>query len=125
MYSYPTFLFNFPQARKILLHEKIDLVHCHQSSSPLALEFIFFATILRKTVVLTEHSLVGLKETTEIFFNRICQALVPACSKVITVSRTTRNNMILRTKACPSKFVVIPNGVSDISHIMEIRRRIK
>ena len=62
MFSYPTFLFNYPAARKILMEEDIQVVHCHQTSSPLALEFMFFGALLGKTVILTEHSLVGFKE---------------------------------------------------------------
>lgn len=117
MNTYPTFIFNFNQARRILDHEQVDIVHCQQTSSCLALEFIFFAAVTGRRVVLTEHSLVGVKQVGEIMFNRACRIFLPACSKIIAVSRTTRNNLILRSNARPEQLVVIPNGVSDVAHI--------
>jgi hypothetical protein len=39
------------------------------------------------------------------------------CDYIIGVSKTTRNNIILRADADKSKVIVIPNGVANVSHI--------
>lgn len=92
-------------------------MHCHQTGSTLALEFIFFARILGLKVVLTEHSLYGLGSLADIHFNRVSRLFVSLCDKVIAVSKTTRNNIIVRAGAEVNKVVVIPNGVANVSHL--------
>lgn len=48
-----------------------------------------------------------------------------ACDYIIGVSKTTKNNIILRAKVDKSKIVVIPNGVADVSHIARRRSQNK
>jgi hypothetical protein len=49
---------------------------------------------------------------------------VPFCDKVIAVSKTTRNNIILRAGLRPEQVVVIPNGVSNVEHIKNKPKKI-
>jgi phosphatidylinositol glycan class A protein len=97
-------------------------VHCHQTGSTLALEFVFFAKVLGVRVVLTEHSLYGFRRVADICFNRVSRLFLGLCDHVIAVSKTTRNNIILRGEVERGRVTVIPNGVSDVSHV---KRRIE
>ena len=66
----PSFLFDFFEAKRILEYENIDIVHCHQSSSTLALEFIVYCKLLGIRVILTEHSLLGFRVYIHIIYNK-------------------------------------------------------
>lgn len=121
MITFPTYIFNFNTARRILMAENINLVHCHQSSSTLGLEFMYFSAILGIRVILTEHSLYGFRSFLDIHFNRVAKAFFPLCYKIIAVSKTTRNNIITRSGICKSKLIVIPNGVADVRHFKKNR----
>jgi hypothetical protein len=50
-------------------------------------------------------------------FNGVCRVFVNMCDQVIAVSKTTRNNVVLRTGVKVENVKVIPNGVSDVSHV--------
>ena len=119
--SYPTFILNFMRIKSITERENIQIFHCHQSCSPLSLECLFFAKILKVKSILTEHSLVGFSNISDIHYNIIFQILLPPCEKIIAVSRTTRNNIILRANLNPQQVTVIPNGVKKPS----IKHKIK
>ncbi len=56
---YPTFYSFFPLFRNILYRERIDILHAHQSSSPLANECLLYARTLGYKTCLTDHSLFG------------------------------------------------------------------
>jgi len=71
--------------------------------------------------MITEHSLYGFRSLSEIHFNRACRYFLRLCDQVIAVSKTTRNNIILRGQMKANQVVVIPNGVSNISHIRDKR----
>jgi phosphatidylinositol N-acetylglucosaminyltransferase subunit A len=55
----PTLFSFFPLFRNILIRERITIVHCHQSTSPLANEGIIFARTMGYKVCYTDHSLFG------------------------------------------------------------------
>ena len=55
--SIPLLLGDLKILREICYREKIDIIHCHQSSSCLSLEAIFHSKILGVNIVLSEHSL--------------------------------------------------------------------
>lgn len=63
----------------------------------------------------------GFRSISDIHFNRVSQLFANFCDFVIAVSKTTRNNIILRTGVEKNKVIVIPNGVSDISAIRKKR----
>lgn len=107
----PSFWFDFPEARRILNYEKINIVHCHQSSSTLALEYIIYCKALGIRVILTEHSLIGFREVSHIIYNKFSEIFLKKCNKIIAVSQTAKNNLILRASLHPKSIIVIPNGV--------------
>jgi glycosyltransferase involved in cell wall biosynthesis len=63
-------------------------------------------------VVLTEHSLIGLKSIVEIHYNAVFRMLLPSCDGVIAVSRATRNNIMMRGQLDVGRVRVVPNGVA-------------
>lgn len=66
----------------------------------------------------------GFRSFADIHFNRVTKLFVPFCDKVIAVSKTTRNNIILRAGLRPEQVVVIPNGVSNVEHIKNKPKKI-
>ncbi len=65
---FPNFVTDYPQAKQILLEEGIDVVHTHQSTSPLGIAFGMQAYHLGLRVVHTEHSLFEFKKIDGIIF---------------------------------------------------------
>lgn len=104
------FLFNtFPQIRKILLSEHIDIVHGHSAFSPMAHEIMFHAKTLGINTVFTDHSLFGFND----FGSRIHYSFVKQCLKqcnhIICVSHAGKQNQALKHDKIP--ITVIPNAV--------------
>jgi len=56
---YPTLFAFLPLFRNILIRERIQIVHGHQSSSPMAHECILYARTMGYKVCFTDHSLFG------------------------------------------------------------------
>lgn len=109
--SFPNFVTDYPRAKEILLSEGIDIVHTHQSTSPLGLAFGIQGYHLGLRVVLTEHSLFEFKKIDGIIFPWVLTPFHTLYDKFICVSRATRNNLIIRNKQHSSKSIVIPNSV--------------
>ena len=68
--SIPILLGALKILREICYKEKVDIIHCHQSSSCLSLEGIFHSKILGKNVILSEHSLYGFSYLDEASLNK-------------------------------------------------------
>ena len=65
---FPNYITDYPMAKEILLSEGIDIVHTHQSTSPLGLAFGIQGYHLGLRVVHTEHSLFEFKKLDGIIF---------------------------------------------------------
>ena len=57
--AFPTLFAFFPLFRNILLRERINIVHGHQSTSALTNECILYARTMQYKVCYTDHSLFG------------------------------------------------------------------
>lgn len=101
----------YPEAKNILMKEKINIVHVHQSSSPLGICYSIFGYFLGLKIIHTEHSLYGSTSLTDMHFNWAMTAVYEIYDKFICVSRATRNNFILRCHVNSSKIIIIPNAV--------------
>eukprot|EP01127_Copromyxa_protea_P012879 TRINITY_DN3391_c0_g1_i2.p1 TRINITY_DN3391_c0_g1~~TRINITY_DN3391_c0_g1_i2.p1 ORF type:complete len:470 (+),score=69.24 TRINITY_DN3391_c0_g1_i2:116-1411(+) len=111
--SYPTVLgsWNFPLLRKILIREKIEIVHCHQAFSVMSLEGLFHAQTMGYKTVFTDHSLFGFADLSSIHTNKLLKFSLSDVNHVICVSNTCKENTVLRGALYPEDVSVIPNAI--------------
>jgi phosphatidylinositol glycan class A protein len=107
----PTFFVQLPLLREILLREQIELVHTHQSSSPLAGAAAFLGRELGCRLVHTEHSLFGTDDLASININKLLKIFMSDYDRFIGVSSVTRLNLIIRGMLPPEKVHRIPNAI--------------
>ena len=108
----PTLYAFFPLFRNILIRERINIIHGHQSTSPLANECILYARTMGYKVCYTDHSLFGFADIASINFNQILKTTLSDVDHVICVSNTCRENLVLRASLHPSFVSTIPNAGS-------------
>uniref|UniRef100_A0A6B2L2A1 phosphatidylinositol N-acetylglucosaminyltransferase n=1 Tax=Arcella intermedia TaxID=1963864 RepID=A0A6B2L2A1_9EUKA len=111
--SYPTIALSWflPLLRKILIREKIEIVHCHQAFSVMALEGLLHARTMGYKTVFTDHSLFGFADISSILTNKILKFSLSDVSHVICVSNTSKENTVLRGSLCKADVSVIPNAI--------------
>ncbi|KAH0479649.1 MAG: uncharacterized protein KVP18_003174 [Porospora cf. gigantea A] len=110
----PTAVGCIPVLRRILLEEKINIVHAHQATSSLGHEATILAQTMGLSTVYTDHSLFGFTSVADIHINKVLSMFLPQCAHVICVSHTNKENLLLRAGVMPSRVSVIPNAlVSD------------
>jgi len=120
--TWPNFFQFLPLFRKILIREKIDIVHSHQvtkslfyvmsqATSPLGMECIVHARTLGYKAVFTDHSLFGFADAACIHLNKALKFVLSDIDAVISVSHTSRENITLRASLNPHLISVIPNAV--------------
>lgn len=120
---FPTLLSFLPLFRNILLREKIQLVHCHQSTSTLSNECIFYARTLGYHVCYTDHSLFGFDDIASIHINKILKITLSDIDCAICVSNTCRENLVLRACLHPSIVYTIPNAVDASKFVPDPSKR--
>ena len=111
----PTFTISYLYIRTILNREAINLVHTHQSTSVLANECCFYASILDIPVVHTDHSLFALGDLAGLHLSA-AQSLVvdKAVQKNVVVSAVTGANVAARLGLGLERIAVIPNAVDSV-----------
>jgi phosphatidylinositol N-acetylglucosaminyltransferase subunit A len=109
--------------RNILLREKIQIVHGHQSSSSLAHESILYARTMGYRVCFTDHSLFGFADPASIHINKLVQITFSDVDHVICVSNTCRENFVLRASLHPAHVSMIPNAVDATKFTPDPSRR--
>ena len=111
--SMPILYGAFKIIREICYLEKIDLVHCHQSTSVLSLESILHSKTLGLNVVFTEHSLFGFSHIDEVSINKLIRIFFIDVDEVISVSHIAIENIILRGLINPRITNTIPNAIDN------------
>ncbi|XP_049848337.1 uncharacterized protein LOC126314407 [Schistocerca gregaria] len=113
----PTFGFStyLPIFRKILIRERIEIVHSHQAFSTMALEALLFARTMGYKTCFTDHSLFGFADISSIHTNKIIRFTLSDVGHVICVSHTSKENTVIRANLDPLDVSVIPNAVDYIS----------
>jgi len=106
-----TFYGTLPLFRKILIREKIDIVHSHQGTSVLGIESIFHSRTMGYKSVFTDHSLFGFADAASIHVNKLLKCFLSDVDACISVSHTSRENLTLRASLNPHLISVIPNAV--------------
>lgn len=109
--TFPNVFGTFPSIRNILIREQIQIVHSHGSASTFSLESLFHANTMGLKTVFTDHSLYGFANITAILVNKLLTFGLTNTDKVICVSHTCKDNMIVRVDIPPEKISVIPNAV--------------
>lgn len=109
--SLPNLFCFFPLLRSILLRERIDLVHGHQSTSAMAHESLLHARTMGLAAVFTDHSLFSFSSAASIHLNKVMKFSLTSAEAVICVSHCSKENLCLRAYLDPSKVSVIPNAV--------------
>ena len=99
--------------REICYIERVDIIHCHQSSSSLSLEGIFHSKMLGVNVVLSEHSLYGFSFLDEASLNKVIRTFFVDIDEVISVSHVATENLILRGMINPKIAHTIPNAIDN------------
>ena len=109
--SLPTLFAFWPLLRSILLRERIQIVHGHQSTSGLAHEALLHARTMGLPTVFTDHSLFGFASTPAINLNKLMKFSLSDANHVICVSHCSKENLCLRAMLDPEMVSVIPNAV--------------
>jgi phosphatidylinositol N-acetylglucosaminyltransferase subunit A len=109
--SFPTLFGFFPLLRKILIRERIEIVHAHQATSYLGQESMIHAKTMGYKVVYTDHSLFGFSDAACIHINKVLKFILSDIDHAICVSHTNKENLVLRAKLDPYKISVISNAV--------------
>ena len=111
--SLPILLGALKILREICYIEKVDIIHCHQSSSSLSLEGIFHSKLLGVNVVLSEHSLYGFSFLDEASLNKVIRTFFVDMDETISVSHVATENLILRGMVNPKIAHTIPNAIDN------------
>ncbi|CCD27335.1 phosphatidylinositol N-acetylglucosaminyltransferase subunit A/GPI3 NDAI_0K01440 [Naumovozyma dairenensis CBS 421] len=128
--TFPTVFSTFPILRNILIREQIQIVHSHGAVSTLAHEAILHANTMGLLTVFTDHSLYAFDTTGSILANKILTFSLTNIDRVICVSNTCKENIILRADLLPEMVSVIPNAVisedfKPISRDIKLRNKNK
>lgn len=107
----PTFVCFFPLLRQILIRERIEIVHCHQTTSQISHECILHSHTMGLRAVFTDHSLFGFADTASINVNKVLEFTLAGVDHAIAVSNTCRENLVLRAALPPTMISVIPNAI--------------
>ena len=115
--SLPFFFTFWPIFRNIVIREKVDIIHGHQTTSFLAHECILHARTMGIKAVFTDHSLFGFANAASIHINKFMKFTMSDIDHIICVSHTSRENLALRADLDPSMLSTIPNAVDTTKFI--------
>ncbi|CCD27309.1 phosphatidylinositol N-acetylglucosaminyltransferase SPT14 NDAI_0K01180 [Naumovozyma dairenensis CBS 421] len=128
--TFSTVFSTFPIIRNILIREQIQIIHSHGAVSTLGHEAVFHGNTMGYPTVFTDHSLYAFDTTGAILANKILTFTLTNVDRVICVSNSLKENMILRASLEPERISVIPNAVvakdfEPIPHEMKLTREKK
>ena len=107
----PDIFGTFRLLRRVLIRERITLVHAHQTFSVMGHEAVFHARTMGYKCVFTDHSLFGFEDASAIHMNKLLVLTLADCNHVVCVSHTAKENTVLRSGIHPERVSVIPNAV--------------
>ncbi|KAI5172858.1 phosphatidylinositol N-acetylglucosaminyltransferase subunit A [Nematocida sp. LUAm3] len=109
---FPTFLSSSMSVCKILLQERIEIVHGHQCTT-LAMEGLFYGKILGIPGCFTNHSLVKVNTIGGVLSATGLQMSMIDIDQIICVSQASRVNTAERLEISVEQIEVIPNAVPE------------
>ena len=101
---------NFCLYRDVIFREKIDVVHMHQTTSTMILDFMFIAICLGKKTIVTDHSMWSLDRLGDININKVWN-VHRNFHHYICVSHAVRENFVVRANVNPEQISTIPNAI--------------
>ena len=108
----PTYYAQAGILRRIFVSERVRVVHGHAVTSPLAHEAVLVGGALGLGTVFTDHSLFGFTDAAALHINKYASFTLAGVDATISVSRTGRENLLLRAPALsPHAAWAIPNAV--------------
>lgn len=108
---FPGYFTGLPLLRSILIRERIEIVHGHQTTSVLTHECLLQAQLMGYRTVYTDHSLFGFDDFVAINLNKYLSIPLANADACIAVSHVGRANLSLRTKVPLERIYAIPNAV--------------
>lgn len=111
--AFLSFFHSLPLIRQILIRERVDIVHGHQSTSILSHVVMMAAKSFGLKTVFTEHSLFCYNDFTGIHLNKLIKWSFRDLDAAICVSHACKDNFVLRAKVDPVKTFTIPNAVDS------------
>lgn len=102
----------YPILRQIIIREKIDICHGHQSTSLVSKEVMQVGKLLGCKCLFTEHSLFNYQDMASVNLNKILKWVFRDVDAAIAVSHACKDNFVLRTKVDPNICFTIPNAVN-------------
>ncbi|CCC69107.1 hypothetical protein NCAS_0C01170 [Naumovozyma castellii] len=109
--AFPTVFSAFPAIRNILIREEIQIIHSHGGVSTFAHEAVLHGNTMGIRTVFTDHSLYGFHSTGAVLANKVAEFTLTNIDRVICVSSTCKENIVVRADISPSRISVIPNAV--------------
>eukprot|EP01063_Lacrimia_lanifica_P003793 TRINITY_DN12075_c0_g2_i1.p1 TRINITY_DN12075_c0_g2~~TRINITY_DN12075_c0_g2_i1.p1 ORF type:complete len:466 (+),score=170.18 TRINITY_DN12075_c0_g2_i1:130-1527(+) len=100
----------FPLLRQIVIRERVDIVHGHQTTSSMCHHAMFHACTMGVPTVFTDHSLFGFADLASILINKVLGWSMCHVGHVVCVSHTCKENTALRGTIPPERVSVIPNA---------------
>lgn len=109
--------------RRIFIREQIQIVHCHSTFSTMAHEALLHAWTLGLRTVFTDHSLFGFADAHAILVNKlVLHYSLTNADRLICVSHTSKENIVLRAGIAPSRVFVIPNAIDSTLFMPDPKR---
>lgn len=118
--SFPMIFASLPIIKSIIEKNKINLVHGHQAFSPLCHEAFLHARTMGIPCVFTDHSLFGFDDINSILMNKLLKFTLSDINRIICVSYTSKENIVLRASLDPNNIYVIPNAIKAEQFLPEI-----
>jgi len=108
-----TFTTLWPYFYKIMVRERVELVHGHQTASAMASECLVHAQTMGIRTVFSDHSLFGLGGMDDIHANKSLKYTVTNVDHIVCPSHTSKENIVLRCRVLPEKVSVIAHAVDN------------
>jgi phosphatidylinositol glycan class A protein len=108
----PSGVLLIPHLRRILIREAITTVHAHAVCT-MSFEAALLSAMMGYRVVYTEHSNYGSSGVVDHLLNALCRSVLSQADAIITVSRSSKANVVDRCRLEPSSVCVVPNAVDS------------
>eukprot|EP00915_Cephaloidophora_sp_WS-2016_P004743 GHVH01006332.1.p1 GENE.GHVH01006332.1~~GHVH01006332.1.p1 ORF type:complete len:286 (+),score=29.43 GHVH01006332.1:56-913(+) len=101
-----------PILRSIMIREGVQIIHVHQCTTAIGLEAFYIGRLLGLHTIYHDHSLFSISDPVGFHVNKLLNVVIrSAVSKVVAVSHTNKENLLIRAGVPMDKVYVIPNAI--------------